>query len=66
MKKLHQGSQGLQVSAVCIPAHKQGLYDNTHSSTFRDIYWMSNVQKGILECSIASKIWKEGSHHANH
>ena len=53
------------MSAVCIPAHKHGLYANTHLSTFRDIYWMPNVWKGIPECSIALKTWKEGSHHPN-
>ena len=64
--KLPQGSQGLQVSAVCIPTHKQGLYANIHSLAFRDIYWMSNVQTGIPECSITLKTWKEGSCHPNH
>ena len=64
--KLPQRLQRLQVPAVCIPAHKQGLYADAYPSTFRDIYQMSHVQKGISECSITLKTLKEGSCHPNH
>ena len=35
-----------------IPTHEQGLHADAYLSTFRDIYWMSNVWKGFPKHSI--------------
>ena len=48
---------------MCIPTHEQGLHADAYPATSGNIYWMSDVWKGVSECSISLKTWKEGSCH---